>query len=77
MKLVEKNELQSLKGIAFGELQRNGEWLFAQKASIVYVQYNWNVITKKKWMNTFSFLLKPLFRIIFLCDAAVNVLQKN
>ena len=24
---------------------------------------HWNVITTKKWMNTFLFLLKPLFRI--------------
>src|SRR5205085_666980 len=63
MKLVEKKQLQSLKGIALGELQGNGEWLFTQKDSIVYVQYNWNVITTKKWMNTFSFVLKPLFRI--------------
>jgi hypothetical protein len=63
MKLVEKKPLQSLKGIAFGELDGNGEWTFTQKDSIVFVQYNWNVTTTKKWMNTFSFLLKPLFRI--------------
>jgi hypothetical protein len=63
IKLIEKNPLQSLKGIAFGELEGSGEWLFNQKDSIVCVQYNWNVIITKKWMNTFSFLLKPLFRI--------------
>ena len=63
MKLIEKKPLRSLKGIAFGELVGNGKWLFKQKDSIVYVQYNWNVITTKKWMNIFSFLLKPLFRI--------------
>lgn len=79
MKLTEKNPLQSLKGIAFGELEGNGEWLFNQKDSIVYVQYNWNVITTKKWMNTFSFLLKLLFRINhnIVMGWAANALQKN
>jgi hypothetical protein len=53
--------LQRLKGIVFGELEGDGEWLFTGKNGIVYVQYNWNVVTTKKWMNTFAFLLKPFF----------------
>lgn len=63
MKLIEKKPLQSLKGIAFGELEGDGEWLFTEQDGVVDVQYNWNIVTTKKWMNTFSFLLKPMFTI--------------
>jgi hypothetical protein len=31
------------------------------KNSVTFVTYNWNVYTNKPWMNTFYFLLKPLF----------------
>ena len=34
MKLIEKKPLQSLKGIAFGELEGSGEWLFNQKIQL-------------------------------------------
>jgi hypothetical protein len=61
MRLTEKESLQRLKGIAFGELEGDGEWLFTEKNGIIYIQYNWNVVTTKKWMNTFGFLLKPFF----------------
>ena len=61
MRLTENEPLRRLKGVAFGELEGDGEWLFSGQDGIVHVQYNWNVITTKKWMNTFSFLLKPFF----------------
>ena len=66
MKLTEKESLQRLKGIAFGELEGDGEWLFNEEDGIVYIQYNWNVVTTKKWMNTFSFLLRPMFALIII-----------
>lgn len=62
MKLTEKEELKRLKGISFGELEGTGEWLLTESKGIVHVQYNWNVTTTKKWMNSLAFLLKPLFR---------------
>jgi len=37
--------------------------LFTEKDGIVYIQYNWNVVTTKKRMNTFSFLLRPVFAL--------------
>ena len=62
MQLTEKEPLKRLKGVAFGELEGTGEWLFSEHNGIVHVQYNWNIITTKKWMNTFAFLLKPVFK---------------
>jgi hypothetical protein len=62
MKLVEKEMYKKLTGIAFGELQGNGTWYFKQENDITYVEYYWNVITTKKWMNVLSFILKPAFK---------------
>lgn len=63
MKLTEIEPLKRLKGVAFGELEGDGEWLFKQENGIVYVQYNWNVVATKKWMNNLAFLLRPFFVI--------------
>jgi hypothetical protein len=62
MQLTEKEQLKRMKGIAFGELEGQGEWFFSQQNGIVHVQYNWDVFTNKKWMNYLSFLLKPVFK---------------
>jgi uncharacterized protein YndB with AHSA1/START domain len=61
MKLKEVEEHKKLVGIAFGELEGNGTWYFNYYEGITYVQYEWNVITNKSWMNYLSFLLKPAF----------------
>jgi uncharacterized membrane protein len=62
-KLVEKEDFKFLKGIAFGELEGEGIWHFTEEKGKTKVQYNWNVQTNKVWMNYFSFILKPLFKI--------------
>ena len=62
MQLTEREELKRLKGIAFGELEGTGEWFFTEHEGTVHLQYHWNIITNKRWMNTFAFLLKPLFK---------------
>ena len=62
MHLTEKEQLKRLKGVAFGELEGTGEWTFTHLDGIVNVHYNWNIITTKRWMNTFAFLLKPVFK---------------
>lgn len=51
-----------LEGIASGELEGEGKWQFEEHDGITTLQYNWNVNTTKKWMNDFSFMLKPLFK---------------
>jgi hypothetical protein len=62
MKLTEKDTYRRLKGIATGELEGTGEWLFSEKEGITDVRYYWNIHTTKKWMNSMAFLLKPVFK---------------
>ena len=62
MTLVEKIDNKLLCGVAFGELEGDGTWHFEQENGITKIQYNWNILTNKAWMNYFSFLLKPLFK---------------
>ena len=62
MRLIEKQPMKRLKGIAFGELEGEGVWTFNEQNGVVQIQYNWDVYTKKAWMNYLSFLLKPAFR---------------
>lgn len=62
MQLVERKEPLYMRGIAFGELEGEGIWTFEQRGNITYIQYNWNIVTNKAWMNYFSFLLKLLFK---------------
>ncbi|MBS1730425.1 MAG: SRPBCC family protein [Bacteroidetes bacterium] len=62
MKLMECKKYENLSGIAFGELEGEGRWLFTQNGSSCIIEYHWNVFTNKKWMNYFSFLLKPAFK---------------
>src|SRR4051812_19474744 len=45
MQLTEIEPLKRLKGVAFGELEGTGEWLFSEHDHIVHVQYKWNVVT--------------------------------
>jgi uncharacterized protein YndB with AHSA1/START domain len=61
MRLTENELYKKLAGKAFGELEGNGTWYFEETDGITYVQYHWNVVTNKGWMNYLSFLLKPAF----------------
>lgn len=63
MRLEECDPMKRMKGIAFGELKGIGEWTFNEHDGIVDVHYYWDVVASKKWMNTFSFLLRPLFAL--------------
>ena len=47
MRLTEKQPMRRLKGIAFGELEGQGEWIFTEQNGIIKIQYNWDVYTKK------------------------------
>ena len=62
MKLTERINYKKLAGIAFGELEGEGTWIFEEKNGNTYVTYYWNVFTNKSWMNYLSFILKPLFK---------------
>lgn len=61
-RLLEREEYKRLHGVAFGELEGEGTWHFYEKDDVTFLQYDWKVFTTKKWMNMFSFALKPLFK---------------
>lgn len=61
MRLTECEYCKKLSGIAFGELEGNGTWIFKEKDGITVVTYYWNIVTNKTWMNSLAFLLKPIF----------------
>ena len=61
MKLTELEYCKKLSGIAFGELEGNGTWIFKEKDGTTLVTYYWNIVTNKAWMNWLAFLLKPIF----------------
>ncbi len=61
-RLIEREDYKKLHGSAYGQLEGEGTWHFFEKEGVTYLQYDWKVVTNKKWMNAFSFLLKPLFR---------------
>ena len=44
MRLTEREDLKQLHGVAFGELEGEGTWLFEQNGDRCRVQYNWNVL---------------------------------
>ncbi len=58
MQLTENEPHKRLKRIAFGELEGTGEWIFTQHNGIVDIQFNWNIVTNKKLMNTFALFIK-------------------
>jgi len=62
MELTDRVDYKMLTGRASGELEGTGTWHFEENNGITDVTYYWDVVTHKKWMNFFSFALKPLYR---------------
>ena len=59
-RLIEQPHL--MEGLASGELEGIGVWVFTENDGITTVQYCWDVNTTKKWMNILSPVLKPFFK---------------
>jgi hypothetical protein len=62
LRLVERDDPGYMRGLAFGELEGMGIWRLREQDGVTSVEYNWDVVTTKAWMNYLSFLLKPLFK---------------
>lgn len=62
MELLERREGKLLSARAFGELDGLGEWRLFKSKDGTLLEYNWQVYTRKWWMNVLHFLLRPLFR---------------
>lgn len=50
-----------LEIVAFGELDGTGRWALETEGAVTHVRYDWNVSTKKAWMNALAPLLRPAF----------------
>lgn len=46
---------------ASGELEGEGRWIFEQDGEYVNITFFWDVHFKKRWLQHFSFLLRPIF----------------
>lgn len=62
LKLTAREDLKLLKGNASGDLEGIGAWYVSEKEGVTDIQCHWRVSTTKWWMNSFAFVLKPLFR---------------
>jgi hypothetical protein len=55
--------LKSIEARAFGELEGFGKWTFTRESeNVTRLQYDWRVITTKRWMKLLAPIAKPFFR---------------
>lgn len=51
-----------LGGVATGELEGTGEWNLRRDGEATTVRYDWNVRTRRGWMNVLAPVARPVFR---------------
>jgi uncharacterized protein YndB with AHSA1/START domain len=61
VEVVRVAPLVALEGIASGELEGLGRWLFRERDSVTTVRYDWHVRTTKPWMNALAPFAGRLF----------------
>ena len=61
IQVVRVMPLVALEGVASGELEGMGRWLFSQEGSVTAVCYEWRVRTTRPWMNLIEPIAGPLF----------------
>lgn len=61
LELVEEIPYTLLRCACTGDLEGEGIFHITAAAGIVNVKYNWNVCTKKGWMNVLAPLARPFF----------------
>jgi hypothetical protein len=60
-RVVSVEPLKRIEGIAFGELDGKGVWIFSVDNEHTIVRYDWMVKTTKWWMNALAPIAKPAF----------------
>ena len=51
-----------LEGVATGELDGTGRWTFSHSNGVTTARYDWNILTRKRWMNLLAPIAKPFFK---------------
>jgi hypothetical protein len=62
MRLTRVEPLSLLEGEAVGELTGRGLWRLTREGDVTRVQYEWQVMTTKPWMNLLAPVARPLFK---------------
>ncbi|MEO5562176.1 MAG: hypothetical protein ABIR18_02050, partial [Chitinophagaceae bacterium] len=60
-KITGKKLYQEIRGESTGDLLGTGVWTFAEIDGITYIQYQWEVVSTKKFVNFLSLFLKRFF----------------
>lgn len=63
LQLEDRKDLQLLKGIVSGDLNGTGCWKFYRNGNYSVAECHWKVCTRLPWMNLFSLVLAPVFRL--------------
>lgn len=51
-----------LGGVATGDLEGTGDWSLGQDGDTTEVRYDWNVRTRRRWMNALAPVARPAFK---------------
>jgi hypothetical protein len=63
MHITRVKPLAAIEGVASGDLEGTGRWLFtAEEEGVTTVRYEWQVRTTKRWMNLAAPIARPLFK---------------
>lgn len=62
MRITRIVPMTMLEGRASGEVEGVGRWHFANDDNVTVVRYEWQVRTKRLWMNIAAPLARPLFK---------------
>jgi hypothetical protein len=61
VRVVRVSPFAALEGIASGDLEGTGRWLFRQEGAVTSVRYEWCVTTTRPWMNLLAPVARPFF----------------
>jgi uncharacterized protein YndB with AHSA1/START domain len=60
-KVISVEPMKRIEGIAFGDLDGKGVWVFEGQNGSTTVNYYWTVKTTKPWMNLLAPIARPVF----------------
>lgn len=62
IRVINIEPLESIEGIASGDVEGKGYWSFTFDGSVTIVRYEWHVHTTPNWMNLMSLFVRPLIK---------------
>lgn len=54
--------LAAIEGIASGDVEGKGRWLFTTDGAVTIVRYEWQVRTTPAWMNLLAWFARPFIK---------------